>query len=42
VRGAGHLPGNPRSPRVTHRTINGRTLASRRLGGHAYWVIFRN
>jgi len=36
VRGAGHLPGSPRSPRVKGRAINGRTFASRRLGGRAY------
>jgi len=42
VRGAGRLPGSPRSPRVACRAINGRALASRGLGGRAYWAIFRN
>jgi len=36
------LPDNIRSPRIARRAINGHTLASRRLGGHAYWAIFRN
>jgi len=42
VRDAGRLSGSPCSPRVARRAINGRTLASRRLGGRAYWAIFKN
>jgi len=38
VNGAGRLPGSPRSSRVARRAINGRTLASRRLGWCAYRV----
>jgi len=38
VRGAGRLPGSPRSLRIKRRVINGRTLVSRRLGERAYWV----
>jgi len=36
VRGAGRLSGSPRYPRIARQDINGRTLASKRLGGHAY------
>jgi len=42
VRGTGRLPGDLRSLRVARRAINRRTLASKRLGGRAYWAIFRN
>jgi len=33
---------HPYSPRVERRASNGRTLVSRRLGGRAYWAIFKN
>jgi len=47
MRGAGRLPitlatPTPYSPRVERQASNGRTLTSRRLGGRAYWAIFKN
>jgi len=38
---SGILARHPHSPRVARQVINGRTLASRRLDGRAYWAIFR-